>query len=102
MEAFMESSNSEAPKVDFSTPAEQPSGGAAAEEKKPALELDPQPEAPQSCSTTFDKVKTPCSTTYGEVIYATKEKMFYLLPEKAASSIKEAMNELEQHVSASK
>lgn len=36
------------------------------------------------------------------MIYATKEKMFYLLPEKAASSIKEAMNELEQHVSASK
>lgn len=98
----MESNTSAVPKADFSTPATQPSAGAAPVEKQPAQELDPQPEAPQSCSNAFDKVKTPCSTTYGEVIYATKEKMFYLLPEKAASSIKEAMNELEQHVSASK
>lgn len=98
----METDISEAPKVDLNANAAGASTSATPVESKPALELDPQPEAPVSCSNAFDKVKTPCSTTYGEVIYATKEKMFYLLPERAASSIKEAMNELEQHISASK
>lgn len=98
----METDISEAPKVDFNKPAANPSTSAVPVESKPALELDPQPEAPDSCSNAFDQVKTACSTEYGEVIYATKEKMFYLLPKRAASSIKEAMNELEQHISASK
>jgi hypothetical protein len=98
----METDLSEAPKVELNGPAATASTPAAPVETKPTLELDPQPEAPASCSNAFDKVKTACSTSYGEVIYATKEKMFYLLPERAASSIKEAMSELEQHISASK
>lgn len=98
----METDISQAPKVDSNKPAVNASTSAVPVETKPALELDPQPEAPATCSNAFDEVKTPCSTEYGEVIYATKEKMFYLLPKRAASSIKEAMNELEQHISASK
>ncbi|MGN7738437.1 hypothetical protein ACTJKT_00365 [Pseudomonas sp. 22526] len=69
---------------------------------KPPKQLDPQPKLPKSCETSFEKVKTPCSTTFGEVIYATKEQMFYLLPDRAATSIKEAMKELEDHLSAGK
>jgi len=98
----METGISKAPKENLNGPTANASTQTAAVESKPALELDPQPKAPDSCSNAFDKVKTPCSTSYGEVIYATKEKMFYLLPERAASSIKEAMNELEQHISVSK
>lgn len=98
----METGISKPPKENLNGPTANASTQTAAVESKPALELDPQPKAPDSCSNAFDKVKTPCSTSYGEVIYATKEKMFYLLPERAASSIKEAMNELEQHISVSK
>ncbi|MDP9709127.1 UNVERIFIED_ORG: hypothetical protein J2X80_001200 [Pseudomonas fluorescens] len=98
----METGISKAPKENLNGPTANASTQTAAVESKPALELDPQPKAPDSCSNAFDEVKTPCSTSYGEVIYATKEKMFYLLPERAASSIKEAMNELEQHISVSK
>ncbi|WP_438301813.1 hypothetical protein [Pseudomonas sp. NMS19W] len=98
----METGISKAPKENLNGPTANASTQTAPVENKPALELDPQPKAPDSCSNAFDKVKTPCSTSYGEVIYATKEKMFYLLPKRAASSIKEAMNELEQHISVSK
>lgn len=98
----METDSPVAPKADLNSPAGNASTASPAVAAKPALELDPQPKAPASCSNAFDKVKTPCSTTYGEAIYATKEKMFYLLPERAASAIKEAMSELEGHISASK
>lgn len=98
----MDTEISEATKVDRDSSAAGASAPATPVETKPALELDPQPEMPASCPNAFDKVETACSTSYGEVIYATKEKMFYLLPKRAASSIKEAMNELEQHISASK
>ncbi len=98
----MDTEISEATKVDRDSSAATASAPSTPVETKPALELDPQPVMPASCPNAFDKVETACSTSYGEVIYATKERMFYLLPERAASSIKEAMNELEQHISASK
>ncbi|MFD2883633.1 LysM peptidoglycan-binding domain-containing protein [Pseudomonas lini] len=50
----------------------------------------------------FKDQPKPCSNTYGTAIYATDEEEFWLLPERAASSMKEAMHALENQIAPSK
>lgn len=90
----MESSNSAAPKVE--TPIAQP------ETEKLCRDIGDQPEAPEDTPGSHDKVKTPCSTTYGSAIYDTENESFWLLPERTNSALKESANDLDQKVSTSK
>lgn len=69
---------------------------------KPPRDLGEQPDAPDETPGSHDKVKTPCSTTYGSAIYDTENESFWLLPERTTSALKEAANDLEQKVSSSK
>ncbi|RON48033.1 hypothetical protein BK666_10180 [Pseudomonas frederiksbergensis] len=90
----MESSNSAAPKAE--TPITQP------EAEKVCRDIGDQPEAPEDTPGSHDKVKTPCSTTYGSAIYDTENESFWLLPERTSSALKESANDLDQKVSTSK
>lgn len=56
----------------------------------------------ETCAPSFKEQPKPCSSTYGTAIYATDEQEFWLLPERAASSMKEAMHALENQISPSK
>ncbi|MEO4016979.1 hypothetical protein [Pseudomonas rossensis] len=69
---------------------------------KPPRDLGEQPNAPDETPGSHDKVKTPCSTTYGSAIYDTENESFWLLPERTTSALKEAANDLDQKVSSSK
>lgn len=76
----------------------------AAEETcaKPPRDIGEQPDAPDETPGSHDKVKTPCSTTYGSAIYDTENESFWLLPDRTTSALKEAANDLDQKVSTSK
>ncbi|SDP04090.1 hypothetical protein SAMN04489798_4541 [Pseudomonas arsenicoxydans] len=94
----MESNTSTTP--DTSTAPAAP----AAEETctKPPRDIGEQPDAPDETPGSHDKVKTPCSTTYGSAIYDTENESFWLLPDRTTSALKEAANDLDQKVSTSK
>ncbi|WP_028620107.1 hypothetical protein [Pseudomonas sp. Ant30-3] len=68
----------------------------------PPRDIGEQPGAPEESLASFDKVKTPCSTTYGSAIYDTENESFWLLPERTTSALKEAANDLDQKVNSSK
>ncbi|MCF5071589.1 hypothetical protein GIW70_25830 [Pseudomonas syringae] len=94
----METTTSAAPKAE-SSPV-QPSAEEAC--AKPPRDIGDQPEAPEESPGSHDKVKTPCSTTYGSAIYDTENESFWLLPERTSSDLKEASNDLEQKISSTK
>jgi len=66
------------------------------------IDLGPKKDFAETCTPSFKDQQKPCSSTYGTAIYATDEQEFWLLPERAASSMKEAMHALENQISPSK
>lgn len=66
------------------------------------VELDPVKDAPDKASKTFKPHAPPCSKTFASAIYATEEQEFWLLPERAVSSIKESMLTLEKMIAPNK
>lgn len=94
----MEQNTSAAPKTESSPTAPVADEVCA----KPARDIGEQPVAPEDSPGDHDKVKTPCSTTYGGAIYDTENESFWLLPERTNSALKEASSDLEQQVSSSK
>lgn len=87
-----------------STAASQPAPtaeSASAPGPKP-IDLGPKKDFTETCAPSFKDQPKPCSNTYGTAIYATDEEEFWLLPERAASSMKEAMHALENQIAPSK
>lgn len=69
----------------------------------PVLELGPPPSPLRSTSECFAPAEPPpCSQRYANIIYATGEQKFWLLPERAANAIKEAEHLLSQQIAPSK
>ncbi|KAF2395035.1 hypothetical protein FX983_03018 [Pseudomonas frederiksbergensis] len=66
------------------------------------IDLGPKKDFTETCAPSFKDQPKPCSSTFGTAIYATDEQEFWLLPERAASSMKEAMHALENQVAPSK
>lgn len=72
-------------------------------EALPVLTLAPEPLPNCSSDECFAPEQAPaCSKRYANIIYATHEQEFWLLPERAASAIKEAEHLLNQQISPSK
>jgi len=69
---------------------------------KEVTTLNPPKDFSESCTTTFKPHPKPCSDTYASAIYATDEQQFWLLPERAAASMKEAMHALEKQIAPTK
>ncbi|SFW20227.1 hypothetical protein SAMN03159511_1334 [Pseudomonas sp. NFACC19-2] len=75
----------------------------AATRPQQILQLPAEPVIEPAEADCFDKTQTPaCSPRFANVIYATEEKAFWLLPERAANAIKEAAQRLEQDISPDK
>lgn len=69
----------------------------------PVLKLGPPPSPQCSSSECFAPAEQPpCLQQYGNILYATDEQEFWLLPERAASAIKEAEHLLSQQIAPSK
>jgi murein DD-endopeptidase MepM/ murein hydrolase activator NlpD len=67
------------------------------------LKLGPPPSPQCSSTECFAPAdQPPCSQQYGNILYATDEQEFWLLPERAASAIKEAEHLLSQQIAPSK
>lgn len=66
------------------------------------INLGPKKDFTEACTTSLKDQPKPCSNTFGTAIYATEEQEFWLLPERAASSMKEAMHALENQIAPSK
>ncbi|MEW7855299.1 hypothetical protein AB2M95_05270 [Pseudomonas chlororaphis] len=96
----MESDTSAASKANKTQTTSQPSKESS--EEKFVIQIGPQPPAPEVCSASFDKVKTPCSTTFGNVIYDTEDQLFWLIPDRTSASIKEASYTLEKQLAQGK
>jgi len=67
-----------------------------------ATALGKEPSVPDSCKGPGEEALPPCATTYATAIYATKERRFWLLPEKLSEAIQEALQELADSVSPEK
>ena len=61
-----------------------------------------EPSVPDSCKAPGEEALPPCATTYATAIYVTKERQFWLLPEKLSEAIQEALQELADSVSPEK
>ncbi|WP_158611325.1 MULTISPECIES: LysM peptidoglycan-binding domain-containing protein [Pseudomonas] len=71
--------------------------------ERPVLQLEAQTEAQPASAASFDeKAPHPCEPVYANIIYATDEQAFWLLPERVASLMKEAAHKLGQQISPSK
>lgn len=66
------------------------------------VELEPVKDTPDQSSKTFKPHAPPCSKKFASAIYATEEQEFWLLPERAVSSIKESMFALEKMIAPNK
>lgn len=66
------------------------------------INLGQRKDFTEACTTSLKDHPKPCSNTFGTAIYATEEQEFWLLPERAASSMKEAMHALENQIAPSK
>ncbi|MEW6463031.1 MAG: hypothetical protein AB1459_18070 [Pseudomonadota bacterium] len=91
-----------APRGDTQPTPHSTSAEAAARPQQ-VLQLPAEPVFGPAEEACFDKTQTPaCSPRFANVIYATEEKAFWLLPERAANAIKEAAQRLEQDISPGK
>ncbi len=90
-----------APTATAVSPAAPNAESAAAVGPAP-IDLGPKKDFTESCAPAFKDQPKPCSNTFGTAIYATEEEEFWLLPERAASSMKEAMHKLESQIAPSK
>lgn len=89
------------PQADTPAQTAQPSAEAAGNQC--VLQLDPPTTAaPSSVAAFAEKAAHPCDTRYANIIYATDEQAFWLLPERVASVLKEAEYKLGQQVLPSK
>ncbi|AZC57243.1 MULTISPECIES: LysM peptidoglycan-binding domain-containing protein [Pseudomonas] len=66
------------------------------------IKLGAEKDFSKTCDANFVKHAPPCSKIYANAIYATDEQQFWLLPERASASMKEAMYTLEKQISPSK
>lgn len=69
---------------------------------KEVIDLPPLKDLAESCTTNFKSHPKPCSDIYATAIYATDEQQFWLLPERAAASMKESMHALEKLIAPTK
>lgn len=82
--------------------APPPKAEGASEAAPKPIDLGPAKVFETACAPGFKDQPKPCDNTYGTAIYATDEEEFWLLPERAASSMKEAMHTLENQIAPSK
>ncbi|MGP0172102.1 LysM peptidoglycan-binding domain-containing protein [Pseudomonas sp. NCHU5208] len=90
--------------VDASQPA-APASSVQPEKVKcePVLELGPPPSPLCTTSECFAPADPPpCSQRYANILYATDEQEFWLLPERVVSAIKEAEHLLNQRITPAK
>ncbi|ROL83635.1 LysM peptidoglycan-binding domain-containing protein [Pseudomonas chlororaphis] len=81
--------------------AAQPSPAKTAPDSA-CIKLGAEKDFSKTCDANFVKHAPPCSKIYANAIYATDEQQFWLLPERASASMKEAMYTLEKQISPSK
>ncbi|MGY4664096.1 murein DD-endopeptidase MepM/ murein hydrolase activator NlpD [Pseudomonas chlororaphis] len=81
--------------------AAQPAPAKAAPDSA-CIKLSAEKDFSKTCDENFVKHAPPCSKIYANAIYATDEQQFWLLPERASASMKEAMYTLEKQISPSK
>ncbi|VXB06127.1 conserved hypothetical protein [Pseudomonas sp. 8AS] len=66
------------------------------------LKLPPPPSFPEKLRTLFDNATHPCKRHFANIIYATHEQSFWLLPKEADEALSESAHILEQQVAPSK
>lgn len=95
---------------DRPTPRQEPLASAPGEPGSPlassrreVLQLDQQAAPDSEDAQCFVQKATPaCSPRFANIVYATREKAFWLLPERVANVIKEAAHRLDQDISPGK
>ncbi|WP_237046013.1 LysM peptidoglycan-binding domain-containing protein [Aquipseudomonas alcaligenes] len=66
------------------------------------LRLPPLQHAKEVLNTLFEKASHPCKPRFANIIYATQEQSFWLLPKEADDALSESAHILEQQVAPSK